>query len=51
MKISKLRVTGLGAGKSPETGKFSAQMVSNAKLFPFDDVVTFVVISEIYEIN
>ena len=33
-KISKLRVTGLCAGNSPETGEFSAQMVSNAENVP-----------------
>ena len=30
-KTSKLRVTGLCAGNSPETGEFSAQMASNAE--------------------
>ena len=30
-KTSKLRVTGLCAGKSPGTGEFPAQMVSNAE--------------------
>ena len=30
-KTWKLRVTGLGAGKSPETGEFPAQMASNAE--------------------
>ena len=30
-KTSKLRVTGLCAGNSPETGEFPAQMVSNAE--------------------
>ena len=30
-KTSMLRVTGLCAGKSPETGEFSAQMASNAE--------------------
>ena len=30
-KTSKLRVTGLCAGKSPGTGEFSAQMASNAQ--------------------
>ena len=30
-KTSKLRVTGLCAGNSPETGEFPAQMASNAK--------------------
>ena len=38
-KTSKLRVTGLCAGNSPVTGEFSAQMASNAKMFPFDDVI------------
>ena len=38
-KTSKLRVTGLCAGNSPETGEFPAQMGSNAKMFPFDDVI------------
>ena len=36
-KISKLRVTGLCAGNSPETGEL--HMASNAKKFPFDDVI------------
>ena len=30
-KISKLRVTGLCAGNSPDTGEFPAQMASNAE--------------------
>ena len=30
-KISKLRVTGLCAGNSPETGEFPAQMASDAE--------------------
>ena len=34
-----LRVTGLCAGNSPEAGEFPAQMASNAKMFPFDDVI------------
>ena len=39
-KTSKLRVTGLCAGNSPETGEFPAEMASNAEnLFPFDDVI------------
>ena len=38
-KISQLRVTGLCAGNSPETGEFPAQMASNAEMFPFDDVI------------
>ena len=38
-KTSKLRVTGLRVGNSPETGEFPAQRASNAKIFPFDDVI------------
>ena len=38
-KTSKLRVTGLCAGNSPVTGKFLAQMASNAEMFPFNDVI------------
>ena len=38
-KTSKLCVTGLCAGNSPGTGEFSAQMASNAEMFPFDDVI------------
>ena len=39
-KTSKLRVTGLCVGNSPETGEFPAQMASNADFFfPFDDVI------------
>ena len=38
-KTSKLRVTGLYAGNSPETSEFPAQMASNAEKFPFDDVI------------
>ena len=38
-KTSKLRVTALCAGNSPETGEFPAQMASDAKMFPFDDVI------------
>ena len=38
-KTSKLRVTGLCAGNSPVTGEFPAQRTSNAKMFPFDDVM------------
>ena len=38
-KTSKLRVTGLCAGNSPETGEFPAQLASNAEMFPFDDVI------------
>ena len=32
-KISKLCITGLCAGNSPETGEFPAQMASNAEIF------------------
>ena len=38
-KTSKHRVTALCAGNSPGTGEFPAQMASNAKMFPFDDVI------------
>ena len=38
-KTSKLRATGLSAGNSPEAGEIPAQMASNAKMFPFDDVI------------
>ena len=38
-ETSKLRVTGLCAGNSPVTGEFPAQMVSNAEMFLFDDVI------------
>ena len=38
-KTSKLRVTGLCAGNSPEAGEFPAQMASNAEMFPFEDVI------------
>ena len=38
-KTSKDRVTGLCAGNSLGTGEFPAQMASNAKMFPFDDVI------------
>ena len=40
-KISKLGVTGLWSGNSPVTGEFPAQRASNAKMFPFDDVMMF----------
>ena len=38
-KTSKLRVTGLCAANSPVTGEFLAQKASDAKMFPFDDVI------------
>ena len=39
MKTSRLRVTGLCAGKSPVTGEFPAQMARTRKMLPFDDVI------------
>ena len=38
-KSSKLRITGLCVGNLPVTGEFPAQLTSNAKMFPFDDVI------------
>ena len=38
-EASKLRVTGVCAGNSPVIGEFPAQMASNGKMFPFDDVI------------
>ena len=38
-KTSKLRVFGLCAGNSHVSGEFSAQMASDAEMFPFDDVI------------
>ena len=38
-KTSKLRVTGLCAGKSPETGESPAQTASNAENVSFHDVI------------
>ena len=40
-KVSKLRVTGLCAGNSPETSEFPAQRASSAEMFSFDDVIMF----------
>ena len=40
-KTSKLRGTGLRARNSLVTGEFPAQMVSNAEMLPFDDVIMF----------
>ena len=40
-KHQKLRVTGICAGNSPVTGEFPAQMASNAKNVPFDDVIMY----------
>ena len=44
-KTSKLRVTGLCAGNSPLTGEFPSQKVSNAEMFPFDDVTMTIAIN------
>ena len=38
-KTSKLRVTDLCARNSPVTSEFTAQMASDAEIFPFDDVI------------
>ena len=38
-KASKLRVTGICEGNPPVTGRFPSQKVSNAEMFPFDDVI------------
>ena len=38
-KTSKLHVTGLCAGNSPEAGEFPAQRASNVENVPFDDVI------------
>ena len=38
-KTSKLCVTGLCAGNSPEAGEFPTQMASNAEMFQLDDVL------------
>ena len=38
-KASKLRVTGLCAGTSTETGEFPSQMPVSQKMFPFDDAI------------
>ena len=35
----KYQSTGFCAGNSPVTGEFPAQMASNAKMFPFDDII------------
>ena len=40
-KTSKLRVIGLCDGKPSVIGGFPSQRVSNAKIFPFDDVIKF----------
>ena len=39
-KTSKPRVTDLCEWNSPVTGEFPAQSASNAKMFPFDDVIS-----------
>ena len=38
-KTSKLRITGLCEGNSPETGEFPAQRPVTRKMFPFHDVI------------
>ena len=38
-KTSKLHVTGLCEGNSPETGEFPTQRPVTRKMFPFDDVI------------
>ena len=38
-ETSKLRVTGLCEGKSPEVGEIPAQRPVTRKVFPFDDVI------------
>ena len=38
-KTSKLRIPGLCTGNSPVTGEIPAQRASNAKMFPFDNVI------------
>ena len=45
---SKLRVPGLCVGNSPGTGEFTAQMASNAEMFPFDDVIMFKLVAVIH---
>ena len=47
-KTYKPRVTGLCVGNSPVTSEFSAQMVSNAKMFPFDDVIMLTAAMQIF---
>ena len=42
----KLHVTDLCAGNSPVTGEFPIQRASNAKTFPFDDVITGEMVAE-----
>ena len=39
-KTPKPRVTGLCEGNSPVTGELPSQKASNAKMFPFEDVIT-----------
>ena len=38
-QTSRPHVTGLSAGNSTVTGEFPAQMDSNTKMFPYDDVI------------
>ena len=50
-KISKLHATGICVGNSPGTGEFPAQMASNAKNVPFDDVIMYRGLSYSFLIN
>ena len=52
-QTSKLRVTALCEGNSPETGKFPAQRPVTRKMLPFDDVimVRFRDISKWWDLN
>ena len=38
-EVWKLRVTAFCEGNSPMTGEFPTQRASDAKMFPFDDVI------------
>ena len=44
---SKLRVTGLCAGNSPVTGEFPAKGPVTRKMFPFDDVIMYIIPSTV----
>ena len=45
-KTSKLRVSGLCEGNV--TGEFRAQRASNAEMFPFDDVIMWLLVSKLF---
>ena len=45
-KTSKLRVTGLCVGNSPGTGEFPHKWPVTRKMFPFDDVITTLMLQE-----